>query len=126
MRRLPRGGRVLMACAAMTLGVLGACGDDEATDDGSQPSSGESTPAAPDALVSIVNTSFSVNGDATAGTAFVVANDDGVTHTFTDTGGAFDVTVDGGSTADVTVTEPGTYEVICKIHGSMRATLTVS
>ena len=62
---------------------------------------------------------------ATAGTPFVVANKDGVNHTFTNPDGAFDVTVPGGGTAEVTVATAGTYVIVCKIHASMSGTITV-
>ena len=74
----------------------------------------------------ISNFSFSLPASVAAGTPFTVTNDDSTTHTFTNPDGAFDVTVPAGGSAEVTVATPGTYTVVCKIHSSMSATLTVS
>jgi plastocyanin len=61
------------------------------------------------------------------GTAITVANEDGVTHTFTANDGAFDTgDVNGGRRVRVTVDRNGTFAYHCDIHPFMRGTVQVS
>lgn len=85
------------------------------------PSSGEPTTGAGVTIAGFAIPSVVV----TAGQEFAITSQDGATHTFTDKGGAFDVRIGGGSAEKLTVAEAGTYDVFCKIHTSMNATLTV-
>ncbi len=85
---------------------------------------GDSTAPAGDG-VTISGFAFAVPASVGVGTPFTVTNADGTTHTFTNPDGAFDVTVPGGGSAEVTIATAGTYAVVCKIHSSMSATITV-
>ena len=121
-------GRVAMA--AVIVGSFAACSSDGYGGSGSSGTTattatgGDGTAAAGGATIS--NFSFALPASVAAGTPFTVTNDDGTTHTFTNPDGAFDVTVPAGGSAEVTVATAGTYTVVCKIHSSMSATLTVS
>jgi plastocyanin len=85
---------------------------------------GGSSPAATGPTIS--GFKFSIPAGVTAGTPFTVTNDDSAAHTFTNPDGAFDVSVPAGGTAEVTIAKAGTYTVVCKIHGSMKAEITAS
>ena len=61
-----------------------------------------------------------------AGSTVTVKNDASVMHTVTDDNGGFDVTVDPGKTATFTAPAAGAYPFHCKIHTTMKGTLTVS
>ncbi len=64
---------------------------------------------------------------AEAGSVVTVQNKDGVTHSVTADGGAFDVAVPAGTTARfVAPSRPGTYAFHCNFHASMHGTLTVA
>ena len=127
---------VILGLAAM-LG-LGACGS--TTSSGAYGAGGVTTkpptttaPAAAGggaaaggaASATIAGYAFQVAGTPTAGTAFTVTNSDSVTHTFTSADGGVDVKVPGGGSAQVTFAKAGTFAVVCKIHGSMKASVTV-
>jgi plastocyanin len=62
---------------------------------------------------------------ATAGQPFTLSNEDGFAHTVTNRDDLFDVRVEGGTTESLTVAEPGTYDIFCRIHPSMSGTITV-
>ncbi len=119
--------------AVLAVGVLtlAACSSDSGSSSGTQGgsvtstgSSGTGGGAAAGATIS--GFAFSIPASVAAGTPFTVTNDDGTTHTFTNPDGAFDVTVPAGSSAEVTIATPGTYTVVCKIHSSMKAEITVT
>ena len=61
------------------------------------------------------------------GEKILVVNADGAPHTVTaDSGGAFDVSVEGKASATMTApAKPGTYPFHCTIHPSMHGTLIV-
>ena len=60
------------------------------------------------------------------GAETTVTNEDIEAHTITaDTGDAFDVNTQAGSTTFTAPTEPGTYPYHCNFHGNMKGTLTV-
>ncbi|MDP2292872.1 MAG: cupredoxin domain-containing protein [Actinomycetota bacterium] len=108
---------------------LAACSDDSessSTDSPTTAAPGESTPTAPSGGVTIAGFGFNTGDGVTAGEAFTITNDDPASHTFTDVGGAFSVSLSGGQEVTLTVDEPGTYEVVCQIHSSMSGTLTVN
>lgn len=81
-------------------------------------------PPAAGAGLTIADFSFSP-GSASAGTEFTLTNDDDFAHTVTDRDGTFDVRVEGGSTAPLTIDRAGTYEIFCRIHPSMSGSITV-
>ena len=94
-----------------------------ATDVAQTDATGTGAPAA-GAGLTIADFSFS-QGSGTAGAEFTLTNDDDFAHTVTDRDGAFDVRVEGGSTAPLTIDRAGTYEIFCRIHPSMSGTITV-
>ncbi len=94
-----------------------------ATDVAQTDATGNEVPAA-GAGLTIADFSFS-QGSGTAGTEFTLTNNDDFAHTVTDRDGAFDVRVEGGSTAPLTIDRAGTYEIFCRIHPSMSGTITV-
>jgi len=96
------------------------------SDGGSKTSSTTGSTTGPAPGITISGFAFQVPASVKAGEAITITNDDGVAHTFSDTGGAFDVKVSGGSSEQLTVTAPGTYSVVCHIHSSMKTTLTVT
>ncbi len=118
--RLVLGGACLLALIAT------ACSDDNTTDSGADATVAQGAadpPLAP--ALTISGNNFSA-ASVTAGTEFTIANNDSVGHTVTDEADAFDVAVPGGGTASLTITAPGTYQIHCKIHGSMAGTITVT
>lgn len=75
--------------------------------------------------IEIEGSSFSVAGYVTSTEVLTVTNHDGFTHTVTADDGAFDVSVTGGATVSLPPLNPGTYPFHCRIHTSMRGTITV-
>ena len=73
----------------------------------------------------IEGSAFFVSGNVKNSDALIVTNRDGFTHTVTSDDGVFDVTVNGGKTKSMPSLKPGTYAFHCKIHPSMKGTLTV-
>ena len=60
------------------------------------------------------------------GTRVTITNRDGTAHTMSAKNGAFDTgPLEGGKSTTITVTKPGTYSYICRIHSNMHATLVV-
>jgi plastocyanin len=78
------------------------------------------------ASATIAGYAFQVTGSPAAGTALTVTNSDSVAHTFTSADGGVDVKVPAGGSAQVTFAKAGTFTVVCKIHGSMKASVTVA
>lgn len=57
---------------------------------------------------------------AAEGDLVTVSNDGSLPHTFTAVDGSFDTgLVDPGSSAEVTIDEPGVYRVFCSLHGTV-------
>ena len=81
-------------------------------------------PAAGGAVLTIAEFAFS-DLTVAAGTEITLTNDDGFTHTVTDEGDVFDVSVSGGSSEALTIDAAGTYSIVCKIHPSMKGTIVV-
>lgn len=56
---------------------------------------------------------------APSGTTITVSNDGQLPHTLTAVDGSFDTgTVEAGSSAELTIDEPGVYQVFCSLHGT--------
>jgi plastocyanin len=113
---------MLIAIAALIVG-LAACGS----------SSKNSAPAGlGPAQITIVSASGSGFAFQTtpvkAGSTVTIKNQTDTQHTVTqDSGGGFDVSIDGGQTAKFTApAASGTYPFHCKIHSFMHGTLTVT
>jgi plastocyanin len=107
-----------IAITALAVG-LAACGS----------SSKSSAPAAPSSGTAqiTIDSSFAFHvTPVKAGSTVTVKNDASVMHTVTDDNGGFDVTIDPGKTATFTAPAAGTHPFHCKIHTSMKGTLTVS
>lgn len=120
--------------AALSLS-LAACSDDKDESSTTNPPSTNAPttnapstqpPAGGELTVNVTNFAFSIPGPATAGATITIVNDDPFSHTFSDAGGAFNVSLGGGATATLTVDEPGSYNIVCQIHSQMQATLTVN
>jgi plastocyanin len=105
-----------MVVAALAIGVLDAGGVAGA----SSPSKAKTK-----ATVTIKNFKFKPPTlKVKAGATVTVKNADDSTHTFTANKGAFDTgDLDGGSSAKVTITMPGTYAYHCNIHNFMKGTI---
>ena len=43
----------------------------------------------------------------------------------TDSAGAFNLDIPANGTASLTITQPGTYQIHCRIHSSMKGTIVV-
>lgn len=83
-----------------------------------------STPAAGGAALTIKGFAFSAL-TAPAGQAITVTNEDTAAHTVTADDGSFSVDVPAGGTATLTVATAGTYAIHCKIHSSMKGSITI-
>jgi plastocyanin len=61
------------------------------------------------------------------GTVIKWTNSDSIDHSVTDKGGSFDTDFfNKGESREITAGKPGTYEIFCKRHNSMKATLVVT
>jgi plastocyanin len=59
-----------------------------------------------------------------AGATVTVTNEDGTVHTLTADDGSFDTgDLDGGATATIAITEPGTHRYFCDVHNYMTGTI---
>jgi plastocyanin len=101
--------------------------DAPATDAPATDAPATDAPAAGGAEIVISGFAFSEDITVPVGTTVIVRNDDGAGHTFTADDGAFDTgVIDGGGTAEVTLTEAGTFAFHCELHPSMSGTITVT
>jgi plastocyanin len=154
MRQLPAHRSLgLTAVAALSLLALGACGSSSstaattaapaataaaagttaaaATTAAAGTTAAGSTAAAATTAASGGDAALTIKGFAfsklstTAGTQITITNSDSFAHTVTAKDGSFDVKVGGGSTATLTIPKAGTYDIVCKIHPSMKGTITV-
>lgn len=93
----------------------------------SAPGSVSSTPSTSVVSITIKNFAYTMTGSVKPGSRVKVTNQDSVTHTVTaDSGGAFNVTVQPGTTATFTApSKPGSYKFHCTFHANMHGTLTV-
>lgn len=128
-----------VAVLALLVGSLAACGSDKAATPAadSTPSLYDTTPAGATtpadttpaasggAEVSIKDFTFTVPASVKAGEAISIVNNDGFGHTFSESGGAFSVSVSGGATESLVIEAAGTYSVVCQIHPQMQVSLTV-
>jgi len=121
---------VVAACA------LTACGDDGGstvdyapaptiTDATKMPSSEGAVAGANEIVIS--GFAYTVPATVAPGAQVTIRNTDTAEHTVTaDTGGAFDVEIEGGETVTLTVPPtPGTYPFHCTYHPNMHGDLTV-
>ena len=112
---------ILILITLTALVGLAACGSSSKS---SSPPASNST-----AQITIDNSSgFTFHANPVkAGSTVTVKNDTDTTHTVTQDGGGFDVTVDAGKTATFTApASAGSYKFHCNIHSFMHATLTVT
>lgn len=63
--------------------------------------------------------------DLRAGDSIVWINRDLVPHTATSGPGGFDVRLNGGASKKMTVPRAGSFQVVCRFHPGMRASLAV-
>jgi plastocyanin len=120
--------RHLLLAFSMVVVVAACGGDDDAGSDATDAAATDATSAAAgsDAGLTIQGSAFSPQElTAPAGT-IEITNQDGMTHTVTADDGAFDVSVDGGATASITVDTPGSYPFHCNIHSFMTGTLIIT
>ena len=130
-----------LSLVAMAL-ALAACGGSSpsASASGSESASGSASAArcaftpdgSPSATVQIANFAFGDDVTVSAGQAVAFTNQDGAGHTVTEgTGGrpadgaCVDESIGGGQSVIVTFTEPGDFQITCKIHPSMQAAVHV-
>jgi plastocyanin len=102
----------------------GAMGGGGGEDDGGGGDSGSAG-----ATVQVNNFLFSPSDiEVAAGLEIVIKNGNASTaHTFTVEGTDIDLELSPMDSEDVTIDlDPGSYEVICRFHGQMKATLTVT
>ena len=84
-------------------------------------------PAEQSATITIKDFKYSGAISVKAGSTVTVRNDDSVTHTVTaDHGGAFDVTIPGGTSKTFMAPKAGSYPYHCTYHSNMHGTLKVS
>lgn len=84
-------------------------------------------PASASAVITIKDYAFKGPASVKPGASITIKNEDTVNHTVTaDSGGAFDVTVNAGSSAKLTApSKPGSYPYHCTFHAEMHGTLVV-
>jgi plastocyanin len=84
-------------------------------------------PASASAVITIKDYGFKGPASVKPGASITIMNEDTVNHTVTaDSGGAFDVTVNAGSSAKLTApSKPGNYPYHCSFHAEMHGTLVV-
>jgi plastocyanin len=114
---------VLAACGSSSYGSNGTTADNSQSTAGS---GGTDAPSGGSAGITVSNYTFQVPATMTAGESATITNNDPVAHTFSDAAGSFSVDLPAGGSASLTVPAAGTYEVVCHIHSSMKATLVVS
>jgi plastocyanin len=124
----------LAAGAAVAI-LLTSCGSSSNTTDTAATTSAaapttSSAAAAPQAAGGIIIKDFKYSGTLTVkpGEKVSVTNMDAKPHTVTDKGGKFDsgnIAENGGTGTFTAPTAPGSYQVICKYHPRMAATLIV-
>lgn len=123
-------------CAAALVCCLTACAadpDDAAvattTTAGPAPAAAPGTTAAAATDVAAALTielfEFQPGVAVTAGEPFTIDNRDGADHTLTDRENTFESYVPARVTTTLTIDTPGIYEIWCRIHPSMVATLVV-
>ncbi len=146
MKAKTRTGSTLGLAAAATVLVLSGCGGMSGSGTTAAPTVTEQFPSAPAATsepapsttatpsspaaapAEILIKGFKYQGGETVspGAEITVINEDIEAHTITaDTGDAFDVNTQVGTTTFPAPTEPGTYPYHCNFHGNMKGTLTV-
>lgn len=146
MKAITRTGSALGLAAAAAVLVLSGCGGmsgsgttaaptlteqfpsaPAATTEPAPTASGKvSTPAAAPAEILIKGFKYQGGETVSPGAEITVTNEDIEAHTITaDTGDAFDVNTQVGTTTFTAPTEPGTYPYHCNFHGNMKGTLTV-
>lgn len=114
----------MLLLVVLLLGSLAACSPSAS----SAPSGAGNTHT-----VTITGTSFGDDFTISAGSFVVFVNNAGRTHTVTNgvdgvpnDDPLFDIELEDGATSEpIEFTEPGTYDVTCKIHPSMQLTITV-
>ena len=127
----------LLAAAVVAACALTACSDDGGstvdyaptptiTDTTTMPSSEGAVAAGANEIV-ISGFAYTVPATVAPGAQVTIRNSDTAEHTVTaDAGGAFDVEIEGGETATLTVPPaPGTDPVHCTYHPNMHGDLTV-
>ena len=137
------GGPALLVLAVLLTGCGGGdtspadAGSDSASSSNPSPSSGAAgrgskspaptSKAAAAAVITIKDFAFEVPSGLHPGDQVPIRHEDGEAHTVTSRQkGAFDVKVDGGSTAMLTVPDQaGSYDFYCIYHSNMEATLEV-
>jgi plastocyanin len=116
--------RVVLGTACLLAFLAPACSDSDSTGGDANTTVAEvGEPPAPGLTIS--GNSFSA-ASVTAATEFTITNNDSVGHTVTDDAGSFNVAVGGGASEPLIIPDPGTYQIHCEIHGSMRGTITVA
>ncbi len=146
MKAKTRTGSTLGLAAAATVLVLSGCGGMSGSGTTAAPTVTEQFPSAPAATTEpapsttatpsspaaapaeILIKGFKYQGGeaVSPGAEITVINEDIEAHTITaDTGDAFDVNTQVGTTTFTAPTEPGTYSYHCNFHGNMKGTLTV-
>ena len=137
--------RTLAAAAVVLALLVSGCGSGDSSSADPGPGATSSAPAAPSAssgaaggataseapaaaaVITIKDFAFHVPSGLHPGDRVMIRNEDGQAHTVTSRDkGAFDVKVDGGSTAMLTVPDKaGSYDFYCIYHSDMEATLKV-
>lgn len=83
--------------------------------------------AGAEAVVTISNMSFGkIPAGLKVGDSITWVNKDSVPHTVTARDHSFDLRINPGQRARISLAKPGTFAVYCIFHSPMRATLTVA
>ena len=122
--------RVAIPAAIAALTFV-ACASTAGAPASSAPAAASAAPVAETKTVTIKGFAYSPAALTVAkGTKVTFTNQDSATHTVTSGAnrtkdGKFDQQVSGGNETTITFDTPGTYEVFCSIHSSMKMTVTV-
>ncbi len=97
------------------------------SDSASGSPSAQASPDAEAAVITITDYEYAVPAKVAPGATVMIKNEDAVAHTVTaDKGGAFDVKVPAGGTAELTAPDQaGSVPFHCTYHSNMEATLQV-
>lgn len=121
LRALPT---VLLALVVPVVALVAVVVTLNVTSDGSSSASAQSG-ARSGSAIAIRNFQFSPNPIVvTVGKPVTVTNDDGTVHTLTASDKSFDTgNIEGGKSAQLTITKPGRYRYVCEIHNYMTGTI---
>jgi plastocyanin len=118
---------VLACLCAIAFAVLAGCSGSSpgAASGSAAPAAGSGMASTPGAAITIKDFEFTTPASVSPGAKVAVHNMDGLAHTVTADGGAFDSPAPAGDSSFTAPTAPGSYPFHCTIHPEMHGTLVV-